>query len=303
MESTLINGNKTGMEGEPSSAEQWFMDYLTSPAAPPARQSLQAAFELWGSEGDILAVTHALSRLSLNSSDWSVALPGAEAAFAKQRSLPKYAALLQVYERSVTNPVSRAAILKRLALQYLRSRDTSLAVKYLRELVDLDADPKTTTSARRALYEHLDLGIGSLAPAFASHTINGDVIHLPDYQGRVVLLSFWATTCRPCLGELEYLRAVRAEHGDTELAILAVSIDTNVNDLRGCIELERLSWQHIHEPARRVDGLVHRGLISTIYNVSSIPKVIIVNRSGAIAAKAVRGRHLQVVVRDAVKSG
>lgn len=43
---------------------------------------------------------------------------------------------------------------------------------------------------------------GAKAPAFTVEMLDGRQIKLSRCRGRVVLLSFWATWCRPCLKEL-----------------------------------------------------------------------------------------------------
>ena len=51
------------------------------------------------------------------------------------------------------------------------------------------------------------------APEFALKDVNGKVVHLSDYRGKVVLLDFWATWCGPCVKELPTLRALSLRPG------------------------------------------------------------------------------------------
>jgi thiol-disulfide isomerase/thioredoxin len=48
---------------------------------------------------------------------------------------------------------------------------------------------------------------------------------LADFQGRVVLLNIWATWCPPCVKEIPALDRLAAALHDTDVAVVAVSVD------------------------------------------------------------------------------
>lgn len=63
------------------------------------------------------------------------------------------------------------------------------------------------------------------APNFTLRTLSGERVKLSDYEGKVVMLSFWATWCAPCKQELPVLQKLLDKHGEDGLAVLAVNID------------------------------------------------------------------------------
>lgn len=61
------------------------------------------------------------------------------------------------------------------------------------------------------------------AQQFRLHSNKGKLHSLKQYRGKVVVVSFWATWCKPCLAELKFLNKLVKQQKD--LVVLAVSID------------------------------------------------------------------------------
>ncbi len=63
------------------------------------------------------------------------------------------------------------------------------------------------------------------AADFTLRDINGKEVHLSDYAGKVVILSFWATWCGPCKEEMPHLQKMYEAKADAGLVVLSVSTD------------------------------------------------------------------------------
>lgn len=67
---------------------------------------------------------------------------------------------------------------------------------------------------------------GREAPNFKLQNLNGNYVELNDFTGKgPVLLSFWATWCKPCLEELAEYKKLYKEYEPKGLKILAISTD------------------------------------------------------------------------------
>lgn len=72
---------------------------------------------------------------------------------------------------------------------------------------------------------HAARALGEQAPAFSLRDINGVQVNLDDYQGKVVLLNFWATWCQPCQVEMPHLDKMDKDYKDQGFAVLSISTD------------------------------------------------------------------------------
>lgn len=55
--------------------------------------------------------------------------------------------------------------------------------------------------------------------------MNGKSISLSDFEGRVVLINYWATWCAPCLQELPSVNRLQASLASDDFTVVAINID------------------------------------------------------------------------------
>ena len=61
------------------------------------------------------------------------------------------------------------------------------------------------------------------APALVLKDLSGRAIRLSEYQGKVVLLNFWATWCPPCRAEMPELVRMQREYGGRGLQVIGIT--------------------------------------------------------------------------------
>ncbi|MCC6131130.1 MAG: redoxin domain-containing protein [Acidobacteria bacterium] len=147
------------------------------------------------------------------------------------------------------------------------------------------------------------LTVGGPAPRFVARTTDGQPLRFPDdFRGRVVLLDFWATWCKPCRDELPNLKRVYDDLHSRGFAVVGVSLDKKYSGerLEKYTRENNLTWPQIF------DGEEWEGEIARMYNVTGIPAAFLVDGdTGQIVAKEgyLRGSQLRPAVEKALGPG
>ena len=71
------------------------------------------------------------------------------------------------------------------------------------------------------------------APDFVLPTLEGKNLRLFDFEGKIIILDFWATHCPPCRKEIPDFIKLYNEYRDKGLVIIGVSLDRgNIKGLK-----------------------------------------------------------------------
>lgn len=63
------------------------------------------------------------------------------------------------------------------------------------------------------------------SPPFTVQTADGTTLGPADFEGRLILMNFWATWCKPCIAEMGSLDRLQAAYAGQPMEVVAVSID------------------------------------------------------------------------------
>lgn len=134
--------------------------------------------------------------------------------------------------------------------------------------------------------------IGAKAPAFSGPTPEGEELALKDGLGKITLVDFWASWCKPCRIENPNIVRVYNKYHDKGLNIIGVSLDRSKDKWLEAIEADGLTWQHISHLQYWNDPIAKK------YNVRSIPKAFLLDENGVIIATDLRGQALENKVAE-----
>lgn len=127
------------------------------------------------------------------------------------------------------------------------------------------------------------------AQDFELADINGKMVKLSDYSGKVIILNFFATWCPPCRMEMPDFDRIQKEYGK-DVKVIAVNVG-------------RESIEKVKEFARsnnlEFTIAMDDGAVSRLYGpIPGIPVTVIIDKNFNIARRYVGLRPKEVFVRD-----
>ena len=138
--------------------------------------------------------------------------------------------------------------------------------------------------------------VGAVAPNFKVNTPEGTPISLYDVKGKVKLIDFWASWCKPCRDENKNVVKLYEKYHKKGLEIFGVSMDTDAAKWKEAIEKDGLAWYHGSD----LKGL-KESLVARFFFVKAIPHTILLDENNRIVAKNLRGEDLKKKVAEMLK--
>lgn len=134
---------------------------------------------------------------------------------------------------------------------------------------------------------------GMEAPDVVMKDRDGNTRRLSDLRGKVVLLDFWASWCRPCRMENPNVVRLYHQYHEKGFDIFSVSLDNSRDAWLKAIKDDGLIWEnHVSD----LKGWTSSG--GKLYGVASIPATVLVAPDGTIIARNLRGAELEAKLKE-----
>ncbi len=175
-------------------------------------------------------------------------------------------------------------------------------ITYEQQLIKYAEDIKSKYPNNKAVKEFVahmmevkPVSVGQLAPQFELPTPDGKLVKLSDFKGKYILLDFWASWCGPCRKENPNVVKVFNAYKDKGFTILGVSLDDDKNAWLKAVKDDNLTWTQVSELKR------WEGKTASLYKVEGIPASFVLDPSGKIIAKNLKGAELEKFLSENIK--
>jgi peroxiredoxin len=123
------------------------------------------------------------------------------------------------------------------------------------------------------------LSRGGRAPDFELPRLGGEgSVSLPSLRGRLVLLNFWATWCKPCEDEMPAMERLYRQLPREDFELLAVSVDEDAAEVEAFRQRLGLTFPILLDPEQRV---------ARSYETFRFPESLLLGRDGVVIERFV----------------
>lgn len=210
----------------------------------------------------------------LTSGTKSITRSDMQAAINKQSS---YTALLDTLGKDtlLRNERIRELVMIQGLKTFYYSRDYSSynVIEILRQLIALTRYPESKQMAENIMKSILHLKKGSEAPNFISVNLEGDTVHLEDFLGKPVYLSFMNTWSIACRGEFELMDSLYKKYGQ-KIQFITISFDKDLETIQTFAKEKNYNWTFLYNGT-------HYDLMKA-YEIKTFPVFALISSKGNI---------------------
>ena len=117
------------------------------------------------------------------------------------------------------------------------------------------------------------LGTGVQAPEIGLRDTEGHEIRVAGLRGKVVLVDFWASWCRPCQEELPVLEQLYQRYRERGLVVVGVNVDQRASNMSRFLSRRPVSFPVVHDA---------RHAVADRYEPTTMPSSYLVDREGVV---------------------
>lgn len=141
------------------------------------------------------------------------------------------------------------------------------------------------------------VAVGKIAPDFTMNDSIGKPVKLSEIysQHELTLVDFWASWCGPCRQENPNVVKTWKDYSSKGFTVLGVSCDSDRDRWLKAIAQDQLTWYHVSD----LKGWGNEA--AKLYGINSIPSNLLLDKSGKIIAKNLRGANLYGKIAEILK--
>ncbi len=183
------------------------------------------------------------------------------------------------------NPNQPASLI--LLRDYLIDHDNIAKMDSYLSSIRLPASGTSVYKQLEGLYQKIkQTSIGAKAPDFNIVDVENDTVLLSDFNGEYLLLTFAASWCDVCRKDNKELVEAYHKYHPKGLEMFTVSFDEKKMDWQKAAKEDKITWR------QAIDTHGWGAEMLDLYNITSIPSNLLIDKDGVIIAKNLFGEEL-----------
>lgn len=134
--------------------------------------------------------------------------------------------------------------------------------------------------------------VGQQAPEISLPNAKGDTLTLSSFKGKVVLIDFWASWCRPCRESNPHVVKLYEKYKQKGFEVFGVSIDNRKESWLKAIKKDKITYPQV------IDGEGWDANTAVKYGVDAIPATFLLNKDGVVLAVGLEGEKLEEKIKE-----
>ncbi len=123
---------------------------------------------------------------------------------------------------------------------------------------------------------HVEDITGQYRPDFSLPDLQGDMRHINEWNGKVVILNFWATWCVPCRKEIPEFIALQSRHANNGLQIIGIALQ-KPEEIIGYVDDLQMNYQILADELPVIKVAEDYG-----NTIGALPYTAIIDRQGMV---------------------
>ena len=127
------------------------------------------------------------------------------------------------------------------------------------------------------------VNLGDQRPTFSLPDLTGELQSIERWDGKILLINFWASWCPPCIREIPAFEAIYQDYRDDNLVVIGIAMD-DVENIERFLSEVGVSYPIIH------GQLEVSSLMRQLGNkVGALPYTVAIDSNGRFVAVAPHG--------------
>ena len=108
---------------------------------------------------------------------------------------------------------------------------------------------------------------------FGAYDLDDNLVRLSDYEGKIVVLNFWATWCAPCRWEMPALEQLYNEYRDRDVVLLSINVSESASEIAAFAQEWSLTFPILRDTELEA---------AKTFGIRSLPTTFLIDRTGKV---------------------